>query len=292
MKTHNRPASGSPLAVGCLLLFVFVLCACGETDELAKLRKLAETGNASAQHNFAQRLTTGDENKRDYLQAAEWYKKAAAQGVSESAFNLGVIYKTGANGIPKDAREGCRWFKQAADAMLPNGMHQFALCLGRTPDAVEWLRKAADAGVADAAASLGVRIMYGHGAPQDINRGVEWEKRAAEMGSPMGMYNYAISFAQGIGVAQNRQLAFEWLSKAAAAGYCTSYSALAGYYLNGVNVPKDEKKALELIYAGANLGDKSALEKLAKIFENGELGQAKDSAKAASVRAVTPTCGV
>lgn len=57
-------------------------------------------------------------------------------------------------------------------------------------------------------------------------------------------------------------------------------------------VPEDQKKALELIYAGANKGDKQALEKLAEIFQNGELGEPQDSIKAVSVRAVVPTCGI
>jgi TPR repeat protein len=257
-----------------------------------KLRKLAETGNPSAQHNLALRLTIGDESKRDYPQAAEWYRKAAAQGMSESAFNLGVLYKAGANGIPKNVQEECRWFEQAAEAGLPNGMYQFSLCLGRTPDAVEWARKAAYAGVADAASELGIKIVYGHGTPQDIKHGTEWIKRAAEMGSPVGMFNYAISLKEGIGGKKDQQLAFEWLTKAVAAGHCSSYNSLATYYLNGVIVPKDEKKALELIYAGAKSGHKDALERLAQIFQNGELGQAKDSTKAASVRAATPTCGL
>lgn len=292
MTKYIKPNIGAALRWGGNLLFAIWLSACGELDEHSKLQKLAEAGNASAQHNLALRLTSGEEKTRNYPLAVEWYKKAAAQGMVESAFNLGVIYKSGANGVPKAMGEACRWFQHAAERGLPNGFFQFGLCLGDTKESADWLRKAAEAGVADAAANLGIRIMYGHGVPQDIRLGVEWEKRAAEMGSPMGMYNYAVFLEQGIGVVKNERSAFEWHSKAVAADYCSAYRALAFYYRYGVVVPKDEKRALELIYNGANRGSKAALESLAKIFEKGELGQAKDPAKAASVRSVAPTCGI
>ena len=275
----------------CLSMALLGLSACDGMDELSKLRMDAEGGNAAAQHNLALDLSAGNETRRDYPQAVEWYKKAAAQGVADAAYNLGLIYKAGAPGVSKDNGEACRWFKQAAETGLPVGMYHFSLCLGGT-QAADWMRKAADAGVADAAANLAIQIMYGQGVPQDIRLGLEWEKRAAEMGSPMGMYNYAVSLAQGLGGEKNPRAAFEWFSKSVAADYCSAYAALATYYRYGEVVAKDEKKALELIYAGAAKGDKVALSKLAKVFYNGELGQSKDPAKAASVSVVTPTCGV
>lgn len=276
----------------CLSMALLGLSACDGMDELSKLRKIAEGGNAAAQHNLALHLSAGDESRRDYPQAVEWYKKAAAQGVADAAYNLGLIYDAGAPGVSKDTGEACRWFRQSAETKLPVGMYQFSLCLGRTQVAADWMRKAADAGIADAAANLGVQIMYGQGVPQDIRLGLEWVKRAAEMGSPMGMHNYAVSLAQGLGGDRNPRAAFEWFSKAVAADHCSAYAALASYYRYGQVVAKDEKKALELIYAGAEKGDKVALSKLAKVFYNGELGQPKDPAKAESVRVATPTCGI
>lgn len=276
----------------CLSMALLGLSACDAMDELSKLRMVAESGNAAAQHNLALHLSAGDEARRDYPQAVEWYKQAAAQGISDAAYNLGLIYRAGAPGVSKDIGEACRWFRQAAEEALPIGMYQFGLCLGSTEAAAVWMRKAADAGIADAAANLGIQIMYGQGVPQDIHLGLEWEKRAAEMGSPMGMYNYAVSLAQGLDGKENPRAAFEWLSKAVAADYCSAYAALATYYRYGEVVAKDEKKALELIYAGAGKGDKVALSKLAKVFYNGELGQSKDPSKAASVSMVKPTCGI
>ncbi|GHU08117.1 hypothetical protein FACS1894158_17150 [Betaproteobacteria bacterium] len=273
--------------------FPVLLYACGESDEMLRLRQLAETGNASAQHNLALRLTRNEHGERDYAQAIEWYRKAAAQGVPESAFNLGTIFRTGAENIPGDEQQACHWFKQAAQAGLPNGMFELALCLGRTEAAAAWLKRASDAGVADATAELGVRILYGSGVKQNVGEGLALSRQAAEAGSSMGMHNYAVSLAEGIGGGKKDQrAAFEWFERAVKAGSCTSYDPLADYYLRGEVVPKDEKKALELIYQGAAQGDKAALKSLARIFAQGELGVTKDPAKAASVRAMTPSCGL
>jgi TPR repeat protein len=299
-KSHRRFAQKlveirSPLRVvreKIILVLCLWLAACGDSDKVSKLRKLAENGNASAQHNLALLLASGDETRRDYPQAVEWYRKAVAQGVVESAYNLGVIYKSGADRVPRDVGEACRWFDYAAQSGLVSGMYQYAFCLGRTKEAANWLSRAADAGSADALAELGTRIIYGLGLPQDIQKGVSMERRAAEMGSPVGMHNYAVSLANGIGIEKDERAAFYWMSKAASANYCMSYGSLAINYLTGNVVPKNEKKALELIYVGASVGDKNALQMLATIFESGQLGQPKDTVKAATVRAVVPACGI
>lgn len=83
-------------------LLVFCLYACESTDEISQLRKFAEVGNATAQYNLAQRLSSGEDAKRDYPQAIEWCRKAAAQRGAESAFNLGELYRSGVAGGPKD----------------------------------------------------------------------------------------------------------------------------------------------------------------------------------------------
>ena len=274
----------------CLAL-LGLLAACGD-DDMARLRKAAEQGNGPAQHNLAAQLSSGDEKTRDYPQAVTWYRKASAQGIPESAYNLGLIYSSGAPGVERDRGEACRQFRLSAEKEYPNGMYRFGLCLKDT-DGNEWLRRAAEKGVADAAAEYGVRIMYGHGIGQDIPLGVAWEKRSAEMGSAMGMHNYAVSNSRGVGVPKNEQLAFEWHSRAVAAGYCSSFGSLAAFYRYGVVVQKDERKALQLIHTGAGLGDKEALVALAMIFEKGELGEPKDQSKAAAVRAMKPSaaCG-
>ena len=55
--------------------------AVGEFD---KLRKMAEGGDAKAQHELAVRLDKGDGVERDAVKAFEWFVKAAQAGSIES----------------------------------------------------------------------------------------------------------------------------------------------------------------------------------------------------------------
>jgi hypothetical protein len=50
---------------------------------------------------------------KDDMQAAEWYRKAAEQGLPEGQLNLGDIYTSG-EGIPQDYIEAYKWFTLAA----------------------------------------------------------------------------------------------------------------------------------------------------------------------------------
>ena len=58
-------------------------------------QSLAERGDPQAQFNLGLLCARGQGGSRDYAQAAEWYRKAAAQGVAAAAFSLGVLYTSG-----------------------------------------------------------------------------------------------------------------------------------------------------------------------------------------------------
>ena len=49
----------------------------------------------------------------DYGAAAEWYRRAAAQGHSRAAINLGNLYERGL-GVPKDPSQALQWYRRAA----------------------------------------------------------------------------------------------------------------------------------------------------------------------------------
>src|SRR4051812_28335988 len=52
-------------------------------------RKAAEAGHAESQYRLAQMLATGQGIRQDYAEAASWYRKAADQGVALAQYNLG-----------------------------------------------------------------------------------------------------------------------------------------------------------------------------------------------------------
>ena len=84
--------------------------------EIASVRHQAEVGNPTAQFILGNRFYRGDENFRlaqNYADAWYWYVKAARQGHSGAAYNLGVMRVQG-NGVDRDLIEALAWFRIAA----------------------------------------------------------------------------------------------------------------------------------------------------------------------------------
>ncbi|WP_323696676.1 tetratricopeptide repeat protein [Thiorhodovibrio litoralis] len=81
-----------------------------------------------------------------------------------------------------------------ADAGAPEAECEFGLWLlenGRETLAVEWLQRAAHAGVADAMQWLGKLYARGEGVEQDEAQATEWIKQAAAHGHPIAQRQVA-----------------------------------------------------------------------------------------------------
>lgn len=84
--------------------------------EIASIRHQAQIGNVTAQFILGNRYYRGDEDFRlfqSYEDAWYWYQKAARQGHSGAAYNLGVMRVQG-NGVQRDLVEALAWFEIAA----------------------------------------------------------------------------------------------------------------------------------------------------------------------------------
>jgi TPR repeat protein len=73
----------------------------------------ADFENAEAQFVMGLKFASSAGASQDYLQAAEWYRKAAAQNHSLAQFNLGMMYACG-QGVARDDAESTLWFGRAA----------------------------------------------------------------------------------------------------------------------------------------------------------------------------------
>ena len=99
--------------MGKLLPLVLVLFACnvfGESKEIAELRKLAEAGDAAAQHNLGELLY----DAKDFKESFKWYHKAAKQGHAKAQHMLGLMYNHSI-GVPFDVKEAAKWYRKAAE---------------------------------------------------------------------------------------------------------------------------------------------------------------------------------
>jgi putative ABC transport system ATP-binding protein len=67
-----------------------------------------------AQAGLGLLYSKGDGVPQDYVQARQWYEKAAAQGKAIAQVSLGILDAYG-YGAPKDYQQAVRWFRLAAD---------------------------------------------------------------------------------------------------------------------------------------------------------------------------------
>ena len=128
-------------------------------------------------------------DKKDYTEAAEWYRKAADQGFAGAQNNLGTMYHDG-HGVSQDYNE-----------------------------AVVWYRKAAEQGLAAAECNLGNMYIRGYGVSRDNKEAVRWIRKAAEQDYPVGQYLLGYMYHGGLGVGQSYDKAVEWMLKAAEQGF-------------------------------------------------------------------------
>jgi len=190
--------------------------------------------------------------RKDLVEAAGWYQKAAEQGHVKAQTDLAWCYRHG-QGVPRDKAK-----------------------------VIEWYLKAAEQGYAEAQYGMGNCYVSGIGVPVDDFKAAEWYGKAADQGlakaqSILGTFYYMGGY-QGKGFPQDYAKAFELYKKAADQGYFNAQQMLGTMYNEGKGVPKDYAKAVEWYRKAAEQGtDTGVLVQLGKCYENG-LG---DCAKAA-----------
>lgn len=85
-------------------------------EELQRLIKSAELGDAEAQNILGARLITGEGVKQDTLGGLYWYAQAIKQGYVHAKWNAGSMFVDGEEGVEKDLSLGMRLIEEAAEA--------------------------------------------------------------------------------------------------------------------------------------------------------------------------------
>lgn len=85
-----------------------------EADLFAKLRSAADQGNPDAQFKLGGVYYAGTAIvKKDFAEAAKWFRRAALQGHAGAEFCLGAQLAAG-EGVAQDSTEAAKWFGLAA----------------------------------------------------------------------------------------------------------------------------------------------------------------------------------
>lgn len=141
--------------------------------------------------------------------------------------------------------------------------HDFATALK------EWMPLAENG---DAQAQFGIgNILLNGGADvnQDYVEAMKWYRKAAAQGVANASISIAMMYRQGQGVKPNGIKVKYWVGKAAEQGDVQAQSTLQKMMF----VPNDELTEIGEYKAAAQRGDINAMERLGKVYENGELGE-------------------
>jgi TPR repeat protein len=150
---------------------------------------LAEGGDPVAQYNLGKLFEFGGGDLRqDYVQAARWYREAAAQGVAAASNNLGLMHAQG-RGVPRDTARAAELWQMAAADGYALAQYNLGLAYFRgegirqdEAQAAGWFRRAAEGGLADAQYAMGQMSRTGRVVPQDEAEALAWYRLAAAQG--------------------------------------------------------------------------------------------------------------
>jgi TPR repeat protein len=145
--------------------------------------------------------------------------------------------------------------------------------------AVEWYRKAAEQGNAQAQTYLGMAFENGQGGIQkDDSKAVEWYRKAAEQNNSEAQFALGYRYRTGEGVTQDYAQAIEWYRKSGDQGNIEAINDLGFMYENGFGVAIDLDKAQALYKSSADQGNDLAKNNLAELH-NKQKCFAKDSTR-------------
>lgn len=248
----------------------------GDASSLQQLKLSAADGDAVAENALGRYFGIV---QKDYLQAEQWYRKAADQGNAKAQANLGVMYANG-QGVRQDYAQAVQWYRKAADQGYAVAQYNLGVMYengqGAPRDyaqAEQWYRKAAAQGDAVAQFNLGVMYVNGQGVPRDYAQAERWYRKAAEQGNADAQNNLGSMYDNGQGVPQDYAQAAQWYRKAAEQGNANGQNGLGTMYAQGQGVPQDYAQAVQWLRKAADQGNTDAQHNLRSMTANGQGGE-------------------
>lgn len=204
----------------------------------------------------------------------EHVKAKAEAGDAEAQFELSRRYYIG-EGTAKDLTEAVKWLRKAAE----NGLARAQGALGSSyfygeggvpkdnTEAVKWFRRAAEQGLPESERDLGNRYLDGQGVTKDEAEAVKWYRKAVSQGFSGAQLCLGLCYFQGRGVKQNKAEAAKWFLKAAEQGEAQAQYLLGWCYATGEGVPKDDVEGYKWCVLAAAGGFEDAKQTIA-VLEN------------------------
>ena len=163
--------------------------------------------------------------EQDYVQAAEWYKKAAENGLDTAQNNIGNMYALGI-GVTLNYEKAFYWYSKAAERMDLDALCNMANC-----------------------------YYLGRGVEQDYFKAAEIHTKAANLGYANSQEVLGEMYLEGKGVEQNYTKAAYWFKESCENKERTAFGPLGDCYRKGYGVNKDEMMAFKLYQKGSEMDD-------------------------------------
>jgi uncharacterized protein len=146
-------------------------------------------------------------------------------------------------------------------------------------EAMDWFRKAAELGNADAMSYIGYLYLNALGIPADYAEAMRWYLKSADLGDATAMYQIGYVYENAQGVPTNYAEAMRWYRKSADLGYASAMYLVGYFYHNALGVPADYAEAMRWYRKAAALGNGGATSQVGYLYHNA-LGVPADYAEA------------
>lgn len=187
----------------------------------------------------------GTENMKngDYMAAFSYFQKAADRGYSKAQYNVGLCHEHG-RGTPRDPSKAAFYYQLAASQGHNLAQYRYARCLLQDPGsswdperqrAVSMLKRAADSGLREAQAFLGV--LFTKEPYVDERRAVKYLWLAANNGDSQSRYHLGICYEKGLGVQKSLGEAMRCYQQSAALGNTPAQERLRALFSTEAAAP-------------------------------------------------------
>ncbi len=205
------------------------------SSELLRLIQSAERGDAGEQYTLGKYYY----DKKEYIEAILWLRRAANQGSADAQSLIGFCYAIG-NGVEKNTKEAIKWFRSAAENGSVGGQYIYGLCLLKGRDiekneleGLKWLHNVSKK-IKDAQQQIEECYLDGIVLEEDYENAILFYQAEQQKDNPRAQYQLGMCYKNGIVVEKNNGKAYELFLKSANHGDDKAQYELGLFYQKAV----------------------------------------------------------
>ncbi len=221
----------------------------------------ANSNDAPAMTLIAELYRVGLGVRRDFAEAARWYKLASDRDDPNASFALGRAYLTG-EGVTRDEKAARALFEKAAarnhaGALYNLGVMELDSPVANFQRAADFFRRASEVGDSDATYALAMLYREGTGVPQDRQKAAQLLKAAADERNIAAEVEFGVALFNGDGIVKDEAAAAKYFLRAAARENPIAQNRLARMLSAGRGVQRNLVEAMKwhILARASGLGD-------------------------------------